>query len=348
MKIAMVAPPWLSVPPRGYGGVELVVALLADGLVERGHDVTLFASGDSVTRARLDSALERAPGPEHINDPVYDTVHTLHAFRDPERFDLFHTHAPFSALAAAAAIDRPSVHTVHGAFTPKMKGVYEAIGDRVALVAISRSQRSQMPHLNYAGVIYNGLDVAAHPFRERKDEYVLFLGRTAPEKGPLAAALAAKAAGIPLVMAIKSADREEVAYWERQVAPALPTGTKVLREVSPRDKLDLLSRARAVLFPIDWEEPFGLVMAEAMACGTPVICTPRGAAPEVVADGETGFIVPVQGYPEAAAEALARIGAIDPAACRRRVRERFGKEQMVRGYEAVFERVVAAAGVAAR
>jgi glycosyltransferase involved in cell wall biosynthesis len=340
VRVGLVAPPWLAVPPKGYGGIEWVVALLADGLAGRGHDVTLFATGDSVTRARLEFVFPQAPGPKAINDIILDTLHTLHAFRDPSRFDVFHVHTPFSALAVAASLPVPAVHTVHGSFTESMRRIYAEVGDRVWYVAISEAQRAQMPELRYAGVVYNGVDVGRYPFRREKEGFVLFLGRAAPEKGVLRAVLAAREAGVPLVLAVKVADPVEEVHWNDEVVPNLPPGTVTLGEVSLEEKLDLLSRARAVLFPIDWDEPFGLVMAEAMACGTPVIATPRGAAPEVVADGVTGFVVSVEGYPQEAARAIERLGEIDPAACRARVEERFSKEAMVAGYERVYELAV--------
>ena len=343
VRIAQVAPPWLAVPPKGYGGIEWVVALLTDGLVERGHDVTLFATGDSTTKGRLDYVFERAPGPRFINDVLYDTTHTLHAFRDLEAFDVFHVHAPFSALAAGAASGRPTVHTVHGSFTPEMRELYGTIPDRVWYVAISEAHRSHMPGLRYGGVVYNGVDVDSYPFRKQKEDFLLFLGRAHPDKGVMRAVHAAHAAGARLILAVKVAQPEEERHWNDDVLPALGPNDIVLGELSLQEKLDLLARARAVLFPIDWDEPFGLVMTEAMACGTPVIATPRGSVPEVVADGRTGFVVSVEDYPDEAAAALARLSEIDPHACRAWVRDRFSKERMVEGYERVFERAVAEA-----
>jgi len=343
MRIAQVAPPWLAVPPKGYGGIEWVVALVADGLADRGHDVTLFATGDSVTRATLEYAFAQAPGPRFINDIWWDTVHTLHAFRDPDRFDVFHVHSPFSALAAGAAVGCPSVHTLHGSFTPEMRQLYEQVADRLWFVAISEAQRAHMPELNYGGVVYNGIDVENYPFREGKDDFVLFLGRAAPEKGALRAVRAARAAGMPLVIAVKVAEAVEQEHWEQEVLPEMPPNATILGEISIEEKKDLLARARAVLFPIDWDEPFGLVMTEAMACGTPVIATPRGSVPEVVAEGETGFILSVQDYPQEAAAALARLSEIDPRVCRARVEELLSSRAMVAGYERVFELAVSSA-----
>ena len=341
MRIAQVAPPWLPVPPRGYGGIEWVVSLLADGLAERGHDVTLFATGDSTTRATLRFAFERAPGPEAINSPWHDAAHAVVAFREPERFDLFHIHTPWASMAAGVASGRPVVHTLHGAFIDEMRDLCSRVTDRVWFVAISEAQRRHMPDLRYGGVVYNGVDLEAYPFREVKEDFLLFLGRCGPEKGVLRAVHAAREAGMSLVLALKMAHPEEVEHWEREVKPELPPGTEVLMELTPDLKADLLGRARAVLFPIDWDEPFGLVMVEAMACGTPVIATHRGSVPEVVADGETGFVVSVEDYPREAAAALERTSDIDPSACRTRVEKLFSKEAMVGGYERVFERVLA-------
>ena len=348
LRIAQVAPPWLAVPPKGYGGIEWVVALLADGLAERGHDVTLFAPGDSITKAKLDPSFPQAPGPRFIDSIWHDAMHALHAFRDPSRFDLFHIHTPYAALAAGSASGLPVVHTVHGLLIPRMVQLYEACGEQVSFVAISQSQREHAPHLPYAGVVYNGIDVEAYPFRAQKDEFLLFVGRAAPEKGALRAVLAARAAGMPLVVVVKVATPEEERHWAHEVRPALAEGTTVLGEISFDEKADLLSRAKAVLFPIDWDEPFGLVMAEAMACGTPVIATPRGAVPEVMADGRTGFIVPVETYPEAAREALGRLDEIDPLLCREWVTERFSKDAMVRGYERAYEVALGADSRSAR
>jgi len=342
MRIGQVAPPWLAVPPKGYGGIEWVVALLADGLAEHGHDVTLFATGDSVTKAHLDFVFEEAPGPRWINSIYHDTVHTMYALHDVERFDLLHVHSPFSALAAGAHADRPVVHTLHGAFSEEMKRLYALVADDVVYVAISEAQRAHMPELNYGGVVYNGIELSAYPFRtaEEKDDFVLFLGRAAPEKGALRAVQAARAAGARLVIAVKVAEPIEEEHWSTEVLPAMPSDATVLGEITLEEKVDLLSRARAVLFPIDWDEPFGLVMTEAMACGTPVIATPRGSVPEVIADGETGFVVPVETYANDAAAALRRLGELDARACRARVEALFSRDAMVRGYERVFDAAI--------
>jgi glycosyltransferase involved in cell wall biosynthesis len=317
-----------------------VVALLADGLVEAGHDVTLFATGDSVTKARLEYVFEEAPGSKQINEPILDTTHTLFALKDArERFDVLHVHTPFSALAAAVETGVPTVHTLHGSFTSDMRRLYSYVGDRAWFVAISEAQRGFNPDLRYAGVVYNGIDLSFYRLQEEKEDFVLFLGRAAPEKGWRRAIDTAKLAGERLVSAVKIAHPTEEEEWETNIEPVLPSDFEVMGEIGQEEKVELLRRAKAVLFPIDWPEPFGLVMTEAMACGTPVIGTPRGSVPEVIDDGVTGWIVDVDGYVEQTAERLGRLGEIDPGTCRERVRRLFSKEAMVAGYERVFERV---------
>jgi glycosyltransferase involved in cell wall biosynthesis len=333
------------VPPAGYGGIEWVVSQLADGLAEAGHDVTLFASGDSTTIAKLEFAFEEAPGSRLINDIMLDTTHTMFSLRDAaSRFDVLHVHSPFSALAASVETSVPTVHTLHGSFTPEMRRLYSLVGDRAWFVAISEAQRAQDPSLRYGGVVYNGIDLDRYPLRKEKGDYVLFLGRAAPEKGWLRAIEAAKLAGVRLISAVKIAHATEEEEWEQRIQPALADDAQVLNEVPHDLKAELLANARAVLFPIDWDEPFGLVMTEAMACGTPVIATPRGSVPEVVVDGETGAIVSVEHYAEEAAAALSQLGSISPEACRDRVERLFSKRAMVDGYERIFETVVGGVG----
>jgi hypothetical protein len=196
VRIAQLCPPWLAVPPKGYGGIEWVVALLADGLAEAGHEVTLFATGDSETKARLEYVFEEAPGSKAINDIVLDTTHTLFSLRDArERFDVLHVHSPFSALAASVETGVPTVHTLHGSFVPDMTRLYSYVADRAWFVAISEAQKRFNEDLRYAGVVYNGIDMDFYAMQEDKEDFVLFLGRAAPEKGWRRAIETAVAAG---------------------------------------------------------------------------------------------------------------------------------------------------------
>jgi glycosyltransferase involved in cell wall biosynthesis len=217
-----------------------------------------------------------------------------------------------------------------------MARLYSYVGDRAWFVAISEAQKASQPDLRYAGVVHNGVDLNRYQLQKEKDDFLLFLGRAAPEKGWRRAVETARLAGERLISAVKIADPAEHREWEDNIKPSLPSEFEVYGEIGHDEKLDLLERAKAVLFPIDWPEPFGLVMIEAMACGTPVIATPRGSVPEVIEHGVTGWILDVEGYPEAAAECLRRLGEIDPEACRDRVRRMFSKESMVAGYERAF------------
>jgi glycosyltransferase involved in cell wall biosynthesis len=335
MRIAQIAPPWIAVPPPAYGGIEWVVALLADGLVDMGHDVTLYATGDSRTKAKLEYVFEEGPGPKFINSIYHDTLHTLHSLRDATSFDVLHVHSPFSALAASIGTGVPVVHTLHGSFNDMMTRLYSYVADRAWFTPISEAQKRLGPDLQYTDVVYNGIDTNLYPYREDKEDFVLFVGRASVDKGAHRAVQAAALAGIKIVLAVKIADPEEEEHWQRDVLPILPEGTQILGEISVQEKADLMSRAKGVLFPIDWDEPFGLVMTESMACGTPVIARPRGSVPEVIVDGETGFIVDTV---EEMAEAIGKLGTIDPKACRRLVEEKFSARPMVEGYVRAFER----------
>ncbi len=341
MRIAEIAPPWVSVPPPSYGGIELVVSLIADGLVDRGHDVTLFASGGSHTTGTLVSPLAATPKLADMGLSVTDdTIHTLSAYLRAGEFDVVHDHSGWGpAYGAMLNGSPPVVRTLHGPWSDDARRFHAALAGRVHLVAISESQAGLNPDLAYAGVVHNGLDVDAYTYLEAKDDYVLFLGRCSPEKGPEIAVEVAKRAGKHLKMVCKRAEPAEISYWERMVEPRLTGDEDIQFDVSHDEKVDLLAHAQGTLCTIQWAEPFGLVMIESMACGTPVIVPPMGAAPELVVDGETGFLR--SGIDEMVA-CVARLGEISPAACRARVVDHFSAASMVSGYEKVFERVVGA------
>ncbi|HEX2047636.1 MAG TPA: glycosyltransferase family 4 protein [Acidimicrobiales bacterium] len=339
MRIAEIAPVWVSVPPPSYGGIELMVSLIADGLVDRGHDVTLFASGGSKTKGKLVTPLEETPDLADMGLSVTDDIiHTLTSYLQASDFDVIHDHSGFGPAFGALLNGRPPVvRTLHGPWSDEARRFHAALADRVHLVAISQSQAGFNDELRYEGVVYNGLDIDAYPYREEKEDFLLFLGRCNPEKGPEVAVDVAKRAGKHLKMVVKRSEPAEVQYWERMVEPRLTGDEEIVLDVSHDEKVDLLSRAQGTLCTIQWPEPFGLVMTESMACGTPVIVPPMGAAPELVVDGETGFLR--EDVDEMVA-CVARLGEISPAACRARVADNFTAEVMVRGYEKIFERVV--------
>jgi glycosyltransferase involved in cell wall biosynthesis len=346
MRIAQLAPPWFTVPPSGYGGIELVVALLADGLVARGHEVTLFAAPGSTTTAKLVSSLVEAPDPSLLGNVWFDTFHVLSAYLQMADFDVVHDHSGIVGPALGAVQGRPPVvHTLHGPWTAHARRYYELLQHRVDLVAISETQRRDNPDLRYAATVHNGIDVAHYPYREDKEDFLVYIGRANPEKGPTRAIEVARRAGLPLKMIVKKSEPFERAYWDDVVTPMLTHDVEVLEAVTHATKVDLLSRARAMVFPIDWPEPFGLVMVEAMACGTPVLTCPTGAALEIVEDGVTGAL---RESMHDLADAVADVGKCSAAACRARVVERFSAEQMVVGYERVLEAAVARPGLLSR
>jgi len=341
LRIGIVAPPFLPIPPPGYGGIERVVSVLVESLVEHGHDVTLFASAGSTTSAHMESPLTIPPT---LGDPAAmgdEFCHTTAAYLHAAEFDIVHDHTDSGpALGAMLGGTTPVVHTLHGPWTEHSRRLLGLIDDRVGLVAISQAQRAANPQLHYAGVVYNGIDLAAHPFNAVKEDFVVFLGRISPEKRPEIAIDVAREAKLPLVMIIKRSEPAERAYWDEIVAPRLSDEVTVLDEPPHAVKVDLLGRARAMLFPIDWPEPFGLVMTEAMACGTPVIARPLGAAPEIIVDGVTGFLCST---PARMVEAVISSKTLRPEECRARVERHFSAPVMVDGYERIYREALAGA-----
>jgi len=341
MRIAQIAPPWITVPPAGYGGTEWVVQQLCDGLTARGHDVVLYATGDSHTGAELCALFPRQM-PEVMGQTAFDARHVSFAFADIEQqpFDIVHDHSGFLGIAFSRYLAPPMVHTVHCAFDSTAFGFYEQFKREVAYVGISEYQQSMGPAgMTWAGLAYNAIAVEQWPFTPQKDDYLLAFGRVCEAKGFHHSIEAAKRAGRRLIMAGVLQDQYRD-YFEAKVEPLID-GEQIVYEgeVSDERKRELFAHAHAFLFPITWAEPFGLVMIEAMACGTPVVAMRQGSVPEVVDDGVTGFVV--DDFEDFVA-AVGRVGEIDPAVCRRTVEERFTVQRMVADYEAIYRRVLGA------
>ncbi len=341
MRIGLIAPVWFPVPPEGYGGTERIVSLLADGLVEAGHDVTLFASGDSRTKARLVCVFESAPS-ERIGQTYWELQHALRAFGDADEFDVLNDHTGLLGLALGGLVPTPFVHTAHGPLDGRPGELYGeicALVSRARLISISDSQRARAAHLPWVATCHNAIDLSLYPFRavRGRGDYLAFLGRMSPEKGAHRAIAVAKEAGVPLRIAAKCRERAEREYFEQYVRPHLDDSIEYIGEVSHGEKVELLAGARALVFPIAWEEPFGLAMIEAMACGTPVIATRRGSVPEVVEHGRSGIVV--DDYREMVAR-LDEADRLEPTEIRAVVEERFSPGRMVADYAAAFEAVL--------
>jgi glycosyltransferase involved in cell wall biosynthesis len=339
MRIAILGPPWFPIPPTAYGGIEWVVSLLADGLAEAGHEVTLFATGDSETKAELAYAYRDAPS-ARIGDTLPELHHALACLERADEFDVVNDHSGPLAAVLGAAVRTPVVHTVHGPLGGEPGRIYEqiaAVAPEVGFISVSLNQRKPCPDLPWVANCANALDLAAYPIVPHTGDYLLFVGRMSADKGAHRAIEVAKAAGLPLKMAGKMREPAEKEYFETHVRPNLGWGIEYLGEVDHLKKVSLLQGARATLFPIEWDEPFGLVMIESMACGTPVIATRWGAVPEVIEDGRTGIVVDDHA---AMVDALEAADRLDPMECRRYVEERFSSERMVRDYEAAYQRVL--------
>jgi glycosyltransferase involved in cell wall biosynthesis len=341
LRIAVIAPVWIPVPPEGYGGIERVLKLLVDELVEMGHDVTLFGAGPCRTGARQVLTLEEAPT-DHMGETLYDAYHVGLAFRrivEQGNFDVVHDHSGFLGPAFASLLPIPLVHTLHGPFTPQTIMFYSAFKEDCHYVAISNSQRNGCPRLNYAGVVHNAVDVKEYRPSGKKEDYLICISRICEDKGTATAVRLARETGWKLILAGKIDPGRDREYFEREVRPLLDGDRVVyLGEVSEKEKIRLLSGARAFLFPIQWDEPFGLVMAEALACGTPVLVTRRGAAPEVVDHGRTGFLAD---SPEDLVTYLGRLEELSPAECRRAAEEKFSPRAMASSYLDIYAKVIA-------
>ncbi|WP_241564817.1 glycosyltransferase family 4 protein [Nonomuraea polychroma] len=333
----MIAPPWHDVPPQGYGGIEFMLAQLITGLVRRGHDVTLIGAGHTAVPARFLRTFPRAPS-QRIGEPMPELLQAAQAHRMLTGLDadIVHDHSRAGPLTAAARTT-PTLVTCHSCPVGEFRDYYRALGTSVFLVAISEAQRLLAPDLNWVATVYNALDVATFPYRERKEDWVLWLGRFCDYKGAHLAIDAARAARRRIVLAGKLVEPVEHAYFDQHVRPRLGPDVSYVGEAGAQRKRRLLAAARCLLFPIQWEEPFGMVMIEAMACGTPVVALARGSVPEIVVHGRTGFALH---NPEELPDAIDAAGELDPLTCRRHVERYFDVHVMAEGYERVYQQLV--------
>jgi glycosyltransferase involved in cell wall biosynthesis len=349
LRIAQLAPPFESVPPAGYGGTERVISTLTEELARRGHDVTLFASADSRTQARLvptvDQALWRRDPPSYDFAAYQATI--FGAILDEiDSFDIVHSHLDFLGLGLAEETDTPFVSTLHGRLdVPHLLPIYREFAG-TPLVSISDSQRRPLARANWIATVHHGIDLDAFTFNAHPGRYLAFLGRISPDKGLDVAIRVARRAGCPLMVAARpplpfsdipevQRDRE---YYEQVVQPLLcEPGVELIGQVGGREKDAFLRNAAALLFPIRWPEPFGLVMPEALACGTPVLALRHGSVPEVVEDGVTGFICHFEGE---LVQAVERIPELDRRRCRAEAERRFSPAAMADAYEDVYSRLL--------
>jgi glycosyltransferase involved in cell wall biosynthesis len=341
MRIAQVAPLWERVPPPAYGGIELVVGLLTDELVRRGHEVTLFASGDSISLAKLESVHPQALrlDPTIKEYGIYEMLQMSRVYEKASEFDIIHSHMGCAALPYTKLVKTPTVHTLHGIFTPDNEKMFTHARSQ-PYVSISDAQREPRLGLNCVATVYNGIDLSTYKFHEKPQDppYLAFLGRISPEKGTHLAIEIAKRSGWRLKMAGK-VDVVDVKYFEQEIKPLID-GKQIeyLGEANHEQKNELIGGAVATLFPITWREPFGLVMVESMAAGTPVIAMNLGSTSEVIAHGKTGFLC--QSVDEFV-EAIDKAAKLNRHTCREHVMNHFSVQRMTDGYEAVYQQLLA-------
>lgn len=342
MKIAQIADIIERVPPKKYGGTERVVYALTEGLVKKGHDVTLFATADSITSAKLVSAYPKALREAKIKDlysPNYWRLLNVGlAYQLQGEFDIIHDHNGFLSLPTANVSQTPVVMTLHGAFDDSNRKIFSALNNPY-FVTISDAQALSSTNLNYVGTVYNGLDMDDYPFSSDPDNYLLFVGRISKEKGVHHAIDAALKLNLPLIIAAKldEAQPDDMKYFKTYIKPKLRGKIRWVGEIEEGERNKLMSKALCFLHPVTWPEPFGLTLIESMACGTPVVAFNQGSIPEIVAHGLTGFVV--RNVKEMVA-AVKNIDSIDRAVCRSYALENFNAERMVAGYEAIYQMIL--------
>ncbi|ACU97037.1 glycosyltransferase family 4 protein [Saccharomonospora viridis] len=337
LRIAMVAPPWFELPPTAYGGIEAMCSDLIEQLCLQGLDITLVGVGRNGTPADFVPTYDQ-PNESRLGQVLPEVTHAAELTDIIEKIDpdLVHDHSLAGPLMARGRT-MPTVVTAHGPVNGEMGRYYRGLGDSIQLVAVSDAQRRLSPDLNWIGTVHNAVRVERFPFRERKDDYALFLGRACVEKGIPQAIEAARRAGIPLKIAAKCREPEEKAYFERVITPLLGPDVEWLGEADRAMKAELLQSARCLVFPVCWEEPFGIVMVEAMACGTPVVGFRRGSVPEVVTHGRTGYVCDDV---ETLAQAIRKTDELSPHDCRREAELRFDVGMMADRYARVYRSVL--------
>lgn len=338
MRIGLIAPPWIPVPPPGYGGTEAVIANLARGLTERGHDVTLFTVGESTCPVRRAHLFAYAVQP--MGQTVPEAAHVLAAYAALPRVDIIHDHTVLGPLAAGRwqGAGPPVVTTNHGPFTELTRPIFKEIARTAYVVAVSQDQAGRAMEIPIAAVIHHGIDLATYRLGPGGGEHLVFVGRMSPDKGVAQAVRIAHAAGRPLHILSKMREPEEQAYFEASVRPLLSDQDDVVDELALEDRVRVVGRAAGLLNPIAWAEPFGLVMAEALATGTPVIASAEGAAPEIVTSGRTGFLCSSEAE---AVQAIGRLSEIDRAECRADAARRFSMPRMAADHERLYEAILA-------
>ena len=337
LRVGLIAPPWLPVPPVAYGGVEAIVNVLARGLVAHGHEVVLFASADSTCPVEVRSASGPAPGID-VGGSAVEINHVLSAYADLDDVDVIHDHTAIGPLIGFGEGRSNVVTTNHNLFSAPYGTGFAAVSSKVAVVAISHHQASTAGATRIAKVIHHGLDPSTFPIGDGGGKYLIFLGRMSPTKGPDRAIAIARAAGVPIVLAGKKHSPLENEFFDAKVRPELGRDVTFVGEPGGDEKMELLADASALVNPITWDEPFGMVMVEALACGTPVLALARGAAPEIVDDGVTGFLSSDE---RGLVEALSRLGEIDRSACRAAVEGHFSADRMVDEHVALYRQVLA-------
>jgi glycosyltransferase involved in cell wall biosynthesis len=338
LRIAQVAPLYESVPPHSYGGTERVVSYLVEELVRQGHQVTLFASGDSVTRAKLVPVCSRSLrlSSDCVDPLAHHTILLDEVFSRSAKFDILHFHTDYFHFAFTRSAGLPNVTTLHGRLDlPDLQPLFRHFHE-MPVVSISHAQRQPIEYANWAGNVYHGLPARLHSLRERTSDYLAFLGRVSPEKGLDRAIRIATRTGMKLKIAAK-VDKVDRDYFAMEIKPLLSLpGIEYIGEITEKQKGEFLGSAFAYLFPINWPEPFGLTMIEAMACGTPTIALRRGSVPEVLENGVSGFIVDTE---DEAVEAVEKCAGFDRRQCRAAFLKRFTVERMAEEYLAIYRKV---------